>query len=148
VLHIAIWGIEAFSAVLSGDETGILGPLRQRAPPIGGYGVLLIRLWWCVHSALSQMRINLRRKHSTECSCSNTNELINISSNKKHVSHIAARAVVLNVFPHYSLSNSRHSFSHTTNQKINEGCQNKIRVLFNSKLTTLRQADTKPIEFI
>jgi len=33
MLHISIWGIEAFSGVQSGDGTGILGPLWQRAPP-------------------------------------------------------------------------------------------------------------------
>jgi len=33
MLHISIWGIEAFSGVLSGDGTGILGPLWQRGPP-------------------------------------------------------------------------------------------------------------------
>ena len=27
MLHISIWGIEAFSGVLNGDRTGILGPL-------------------------------------------------------------------------------------------------------------------------
>jgi len=36
VLHISIWGIEAFSGVLSGEGTGILDPLRQRAPQLGG----------------------------------------------------------------------------------------------------------------
>jgi len=37
MLHISIWEIEAFSGVLSGDGTGILGPLRQRASPhLGG----------------------------------------------------------------------------------------------------------------
>jgi len=36
MLHISIWGIEAFSEMLSGNGTGILGPLWQRAPAIGG----------------------------------------------------------------------------------------------------------------
>jgi len=45
VLHISIWGIEAFSGVLSGGGSGILGPCDSVAPPIGGYGVRLIRLW-------------------------------------------------------------------------------------------------------
>jgi len=36
MLHISIWGIEAFSGVLSGDGTGILGLLWQLGPPIGG----------------------------------------------------------------------------------------------------------------
>jgi len=44
MIHISIWGIEAFSEGLSGDGTGILGPLRQRAPPNWGYGVRLVRL--------------------------------------------------------------------------------------------------------
>jgi len=44
MFHISIPEIETFSGVLSGDGTGILGPLWQRAPPIGGYGVRLIRL--------------------------------------------------------------------------------------------------------
>jgi len=35
VLHISIWGIEAFSGVLSGDGAGILGPL-WRGPQLGG----------------------------------------------------------------------------------------------------------------
>jgi len=47
MLHISIRGMEAFSGVLSGDGPGILGPLWQRGhPPVGGYGVRLIRLWW------------------------------------------------------------------------------------------------------
>jgi len=37
-------GIEAFSGVLSGDGTGIVGPCDSLDPPIGGYGVRLIRL--------------------------------------------------------------------------------------------------------
>jgi len=33
MLHISIWGIEAFSEVLSGDRSRILGTLWQRGPP-------------------------------------------------------------------------------------------------------------------
>jgi len=36
MIHISVWGIEAFSGGLSGDGTRILGLLWQRAPPIGG----------------------------------------------------------------------------------------------------------------
>jgi len=36
MLHISIWGIKAFCGVLSGDGTGIFGPLWQRGPPNWG----------------------------------------------------------------------------------------------------------------
>jgi len=35
VVHISIWGIEAFSGVLSGGGTGILGPCDSVGPPWG-----------------------------------------------------------------------------------------------------------------
>jgi len=38
MLHLSIWGIEAFSGVLTGDGTGILGPLWQR-------GTLQLGVW-------------------------------------------------------------------------------------------------------
>jgi len=36
VLHIPIWGIEAFSGSLSGDGSGVLGPCNSVAPPKWG----------------------------------------------------------------------------------------------------------------
>jgi len=45
VLRISIWGIEAFSGVLSGDGTEFWAPVTAWAPALGGYGVRLIRLW-------------------------------------------------------------------------------------------------------
>jgi len=36
MFHISIWGIEAFSGVISGDGTGIFGPLWQCPPQLGG----------------------------------------------------------------------------------------------------------------
>jgi len=45
VLHISIWGIEAFSGWRSGDGTEFWAPCDSvGSPPIGGYGVRLIRL--------------------------------------------------------------------------------------------------------
>jgi len=43
VLHISIWGIEAFFGRLSGDGTESLAPVTA-CPPIAGYGLRLIRL--------------------------------------------------------------------------------------------------------
>jgi len=44
VFHISILGIEAFSGGAKWWQNWISGPVWQRAPPIGGYGVRLIRL--------------------------------------------------------------------------------------------------------
>jgi len=45
VLHISIWGSEAFTEfwVVTGLN---FGPPVTVCPPIVGYGVRLIRLWW------------------------------------------------------------------------------------------------------
>jgi len=44
VLHISIWGIEAFFRGLSGDGTEFWAPCDGVSPPIWVYGVQLIRL--------------------------------------------------------------------------------------------------------
>jgi len=44
VLHISVWGIEAFFGVLSGDGTEFWDPYVSVGPLAGGYGVQLIQL--------------------------------------------------------------------------------------------------------
>jgi len=45
VLHISIWENEAFSGGLIGDGTEFWALCDSLTPPIGVYGVRLIRLW-------------------------------------------------------------------------------------------------------
>jgi len=63
MLHISIWGSKLSLGVLSGDGTGILGPLWQRGPPNWGYGVRLIQLW---SSAAKQLIERTDSKHKEE----------------------------------------------------------------------------------
>jgi len=56
-------GIEAFFGRLSGDGTEFWAPCDSVAPPIGGYGVRLIRLWLRVFGnrlPLLVVRVKLR----------------------------------------------------------------------------------------
>jgi len=67
VLHISIWEIEASSGGLSGDGTEFWTPCDSVDPPIGGYGVRLIR--FCVHLCLpvGVRRNFFRRAKTTFC---------------------------------------------------------------------------------